>query len=120
MFVVNPALPFNPQCGVVGSDDDTAYIVNCAAPSGTQAIAQASYSVNGADRGSGIERHLATIMTRLSSFSLSASFPLEISISSLMAGTNVIIINLEGTDGATATANLTVGLGNFSSSFLKN
>ena len=70
MFVVNPALPFNPQCGVVRSDDDTAYIVNCAAPSGTQAIAQARYSVNGVDRGSGTERHLAMIMTQLSSFSV--------------------------------------------------
>ena len=45
------------------------------------------------------------------SFSHLASFPLEIPISSLITGTNRIVVNLEGSDGATGTVSFSVGLG---------
>ena len=45
------------------------------------------------------------------SFSHLASFPLEVPISSLITGTNRIVVNLEGSDGATSTVSFSVGLG---------
>lgn len=45
------------------------------------------------------------------SFSHLASFPLEIPISSLMTGDNRIVVDLEGSDGATGTFSFSVGLG---------
>ena len=58
-------LAFRPQCSGDFNADRTLYTISCAASDGTQPIASATYSVNGVDMGSGIEKETSACVPHL-------------------------------------------------------